>query len=303
MQGKSKLNKTLYYQDISEEERQELRKEIIYTNSLELTDFVDGYSRNEYFINKTICGDSFAFFDRNIQSGSIPLIIIDPPYNIDKKFSNDSSFKKSSYEEYENYIESILIICKRLISPNGTIYLCNDYKGSFIQKILSKYFYVRNRISWKREKGRSAAKNFKNNSEDIWFLTNSNDYVFNADSIKIKKKVIAPYKKDGKPKDWVATDEGNIRYTGISNIWDDIVVPFWSMPENSEHVTQKPEQVIERLILASSNPGDMVLDFFLGSGTTSVVAKKNNRNYIGLELDEKFCIIAQKRINRLNSGN
>jgi site-specific DNA-methyltransferase (adenine-specific) len=112
----------------------------------------------------------------------------------------------------------------------------------------------------------------------------------------MRRKVIAPYKVDGKPKDWVESDCGNFRDTFPSNFWDDISIPYWSMPENTDHPTQKPEKLIAKLVLASSNPGDLVLDPFLGSGTTAVVAKKLNRHYIGIECEREYSAIAQRRL-------
>ena len=112
----------------------------------------------------------------------------------------------------------------------------------------------------------------------------------------MKRQVIAPYKKDGKPKDWHETDEGNFRLTHPSNFWDDISIPFWSMPENTDHPTQKPEKLIAKLILASCPPGGTVFDPFLGSGTTSVVAKKLNRNYLGVEMNREYALWAEKRL-------
>ncbi|MPN29971.1 hypothetical protein SDC9_177428 [bioreactor metagenome] len=124
----------------------------------------------------------------------------------------------------------------------------------------------------------------------------SNDYYFNVENVKLKRKVIAPYKIDGKPKDWEATEDGNFRLTHPSNIWNDITIPFWSMPENTEHPTQKPEKLVAKIILASSKQNDIVFDPFLGSGTTSVVAKKLKRKYVGIELDEIYCCLAEKRL-------
>jgi site-specific DNA-methyltransferase (adenine-specific) len=112
----------------------------------------------------------------------------------------------------------------------------------------------------------------------------------------VKRRVKAPYKENGKPKDWQEESNGNFRLTHPSNFWNDITIPFWSMPENTEHPTQKPEKLIAKLILASSKVDDIVLDPFLGSGTTSVVAKKLKRNYIGIELDSKYACIAEKRL-------
>ena len=99
--------------------------------------------------------------------------------------------------------------------------------------------------------------------EDIYFATNSpSDYTFNLDAVKIRRKVIAPYRVNGKPKDWEETESGNFRNTHPSNFWDDISVPYWSMPENTAHPTQKPEKLIAKLVLASSNEGDIVFDPF-----------------------------------------
>ena len=132
--------------------------------------------------------------------------------------------------------------------------------------------------------------------EDIWFATNSNNYIFNVEDVKIRRKVIAPYKIQGKPKDWEETKMGNFRNTYPSNFWDDISIPYWSMPENTAHPTQKPEKLIAKLVLASSNKNDFVLDPFLGSGTTSVTSKKLNRNFIGIEQNIQYCMWAEKRL-------
>ncbi|MBW5400430.1 site-specific DNA-methyltransferase, partial [Brachyspira pilosicoli] len=178
-----------------------------------------------------------------------------------------------------------------------TIYVCCDWKSSLvIGNVLEKYFKIQNRITWQREKGRGAKNNWKNGMEDIWFATLSNKYTFNIDKVKIRRKVIAPYKIEGKPKDWIETENGNFRDTCPSNFWDDISIPYWSMPENTAHPTQKPEKLIAKLILASSNENDFVFDPFLGSGTTSVVAKKLGRNYSGIEQNPAYCAWAEKRI-------
>jgi site-specific DNA-methyltransferase (adenine-specific) len=187
---------------------------------------------------------------------------------------------------------------KRLLKPQGAIYVCGDWRSSAaIHRIILRHFKVRNRISWEREKGRGAKTNWKNNTEDIWFATMSDKYTFNVEKVMLKRRVIAPYTNEkGTPKDWQETDQGRYRITYPSNIWTDLTVPFWSMPENTDHPTQKPEKLLAKIILASSNPGDVVLDPFLGSGTTSVVAKKLRRHYVGVEVDPEYCCLAEKRL-------
>jgi site-specific DNA-methyltransferase (adenine-specific) len=178
------------------------------------------------------------------------------------------------------------------------VYICGDWRSSAaIELVAEKYFFIRNRITWEREKGRGAKANWKNASEDIWYCTLARDYTFNLDAVKLKRKVRAPYTHgNGAPKDWKKTDEGSYRITHPSNMWTDLTVPFWSMPENTEHPTQKPEKLLAKIVLASSNKGDVVMDPFLGSGTTSVVAKKLGRRYVGIEIDETYACLAQKRL-------
>ena len=246
-------------------------------------------------INKTILGDTFSLLPL-LPTKFVDLLIADPPYNLDKNF-NGKKFKKTSDEMYEEYTESWIKSVLPLLKEDATVYVCCDWQSSpIIGKVLKKYFYIQNRITWQREKGRGALSNWKNGMEDIWFATVSKHYTFNVDKVKVRRKVIAPYKVDGKPKDWEETAEGNFRNTYPSNFWDDISIPYWSMPENTAHPTQKPEKLIAKLILASSNPGSIVFDPFLGSGTTSVTAKKLGRHYIGIEENEQYCVWAEKRL-------
>lgn len=246
-------------------------------------------------LDRTILGDAFETL-RLLPEKSVDLLIVDPPYNLDKNF-NGKKFKKTSDEMYEEYTESWISLVIPLLKDNATIYVCCDWQSSpTIGMVLKRHFHVQNRITWQREKGRGALSNWKNGMEDIWFATNSKTYTFNVEEVKIRRKVIAPYKVDGKPKDWEETEQGNFRNTYPSNFWDDISIPYWSMPENTAHPTQKPEKLLAKLILASSNPGDVILDPFLGSGSTSVTAKKLGRHYIGVEQNDLYCVWAEKRL-------
>ena len=259
-------------------------------------DDIKTLSSPENFINKTINDDLYHALPF-IPDEFADLIIIDPPYNLSKNF-NGFKFNSRSTEEFDQYLESWFSEVVKKLKPNGSLYLCGDWKcTSSLQRVLEKHLTVLNRITWQREKGRGASANWKNSMEDIWFaVKNPHDYYFDVESVKQKKRVIAPYRENGKPKDWVAEKEGNFRLTFPSNFWDDISVPFWSMPENTSHPTQKPEKLYAKLILASSKQGDIVFDPFLGSGTASVVAKKLGRKYLGIEMNQEYCLFAEKRL-------
>jgi len=253
-------------------------------------------------LDKTIIGNSFHVMGL-LPEKSIDLIIADPPYNLTKSF-HGTQFSRKKESEYEDYTRQWLSKAIPLLRDDGSIYVCCDWETSLIiGRILQEYLIVRNRITWQREKGRGAKANWKNGLEDIWFATKSNNYTFNLDAVKIRKKVIAPYRVDGKPKDWTETENGNYRDTCPSNFWDDITIPFWSMPENTAHPTQKSEKLVAKIMLASSNPGDIVFDPFLGSGTTSVTAKKLDRHYLGIELNEQYCIWTEQRLEMADNDD
>lgn len=253
-------------------------------------------SSNVAIKNKTFNGN-FSELVKHIPNESIDLLILDPPYNLSKEFKS-LKFARRSVDAYEEYLEETISLVLPCLKETATIYICGEWYSSVsIYTAAAKHFIVRNRISWEREKGRGAVSNWKNSSEDIWFCTKSDTYTFNVEQVKLRRKVIAPYRDEsGKPKDWDETKNGSYRDTFPSNIWTDISIPFWSMPENTDHPTQKSEKLIAKLILASSNPGDLVLDPFLGSGTSSVVAKKLGRNFIGCDIDESYCLLAEKRL-------
>lgn len=282
---KSKLNKTI---DFPLEEGEKYLKKCIFLEDLKK-------NSKTSLDNEIVIGDFFEAINF-LEDKSIDLAVCDPPYNLRKDYHGNvfSPKTKGEYEEYTRaWIEALL----PKIKDQGSIYVCCDWKSSMIiGQILADYFVVRNRITWEREKGRGAKKNWKNSMEDIWFATKTDVYNFNLEAVKIRRRVIAPYKEAGKPKDWEETEEGNFRNTHPSNLWDDITIPFWSMKENTAHPTQKPEKLIAKLILASSNKGDLVFDPFAGSGTSCVVAKKLERKYLGIEQNPLYVAWAQKRL-------
>jgi site-specific DNA-methyltransferase (adenine-specific) len=247
--------------------------------------------------NKLFCQDVFAALPY-LPDRSVDLMFADPPYNLTKAFNN-RRFKKTSIDQYAEWLDSWLSQTVRLLKPTASVYICGDWESSAaIHRVGEKYFIPRNRITWEREKGRGAKSNWKKCAEDIWFFTVSDDYYFDVKAVMLKRHVIAPYtNSNGEPKDWTESEDGKFRITHPSNLWTDLTVPYWSMPENTDHPTQKPEKLLAKIILASSRSGDLVFDPFNGSGTTTVVAKKLGRHYLGMELEEIFCCYAQKRLD------
>ena len=254
-------------------------------------------SREEFCnrIFNTECSILAAFAPEN----SVDLLFLDPPYGIAKKFG-DFYFPKSSDREYFEYLKGWFPLLMPLLKPGASIYFCTDWRTSnaVADALAGEGLEIRNRITWQREKGRASSVNWKNCHEDVWYAVKpGREPVFNADAVKIRRKVIAPYRHNGAPKDW-ETDEygGKSRLTGASNFWDDLTVPFWSMPENTSHPTQKPEKLLARIILASSNPGDLILDPFMGSGTTASTAVKLGRNFAGCEINREYVMLGMKRV-------
>jgi site-specific DNA-methyltransferase (adenine-specific) len=250
-------------------------------------------------LDKTIFQDTFEALPK-LPANFADLVVVDPPYNLTKKFGT-KEFKSMDWNEYKKWMDKWLAEVFISLKPNGTLYICSDWNTSIaIPEIAGKYFLLKNRITWEREKGRSAGNNWKNCIEDVWFFTKSPEYTFNLDAVKLKRPVLAPYKDEqGQAKDWQEDEENDgkkYRLTAPSNLWTDISIPFWSMAENTPHPTQKPEKLIAKLILASSNEGDVVFDPFLGSGTTSVTAKKLGRHFVGIEREKEYVAIAEKRL-------
>jgi site-specific DNA-methyltransferase (adenine-specific) len=282
-------NRTMFLTDI---EREKYRMRLLNCDSIK-----------ENTIDVTILGDCLKAAKR-IKPKSIDLLILDPPYNLSKLFG-DKLFVRKTVDDYTNWLGEVIDCLIPTLKPDASVYICSDwYTSSSVYSAAAERLFVRNRITWEREKGRGSKTNWKNSSEDIWFCTLSKKYAFNLNSIKLKRQVIAPYRnKDGSPKDWADTKEGKFRDTHPSNLWTDITIPFWSMPENTDHPTQKSEKLIAKLILASTNPGDVVFDPFLGSGTTSVVSKKLGRKYIGVEQEEEYALLAEKRIDAVQENS
>lgn len=286
--SKAPRNRTL---ELEEGEIAELESKLLEPHALKEPEI-------ESIVNKVIHGDLLEAMEK-IPDCFADLIILDPPYNLTKTFST-KTFKATNSAAYASYLRTWFPAVVKKLKPGGSLYMCGDWKcTAAMQEVLEEHLFVMNRISWQREKGRGAKSNWKNAMEDIWFaVKDSKGYYFDVDAVKQKRQVVAPYRQSGKPKDWEETAAGNFRLTHPSNFWDDITVPYWSMPENTPHPTQKPEKLFAKLILASCPEGGIVFDPFLGSGTSAAVAKKLRRDFVGIELEREYALLAQKRLEK-----
>jgi len=237
-----------------------------------------------------------------IQDNSIDLVIADPPYNLKKGRWDDFNSDQEYFYFTFNWLHNLIPKLK----DNSSLYIFNTpYNSAIICNYLNQTpLTFRNWITWYKKDGFSVSKRkYVNAQETILFYTLGNDYIFNYDDIRIEytsKKRMEHAKKRGilkNGKRWYPNPAGKL----CIDVWE-----FSSYRHNnkvngkvvkSKHPTPKPEKLIERMILASSNENSTVLDLFSGTGTTSFLAKKLGRNFIGCELNKEFCqLIEQKGI-------
>lgn len=248
-----------------------------------------------------ILGDSIDIL-KKIKSNSIDLIFADPPYNIGKDFGNNKDIWKSK-KEYIEWCKIWLDECYRVLKDNGTFYFMTATQHmSYLDVYVSEKYNVLSRIIWSYDSsGVQSKKNFGSLYEPILMTTKSTNgkYTFNYNDILVEAKTGAKRKLI----DYRKTPPQPYNTKKVpGNVWNFNRVRFL-MDEYENHPTQKPEELLERIILASSNPGDVVLDPFSGSFTTSCVAVKNNRNAIGIDLNEEYCKIGIRRTNISNEYN
>lgn len=263
---------------------------------------------------KIINGEAYKEL-KKIENGRFDLIITSPPYNLGKEYET-----KKTIEEYLETQESIIIELVRVLSDKGSI--CWEV-GNYVQKgevyPLDIFYYqifkklnlkLRNRIIWHFGHGLHASNRFSGRYENILWFTKKDKYIFNLDDVRIPSKYPGKRYYKGPNK---GLPSGNPKGKNPSDIWEIVKYDWenelWDIPnvksnhpEKTIHQCQFPVELVERCILALTNNNSWVLDPFAGVGSTIIASIKNNRNAIGIEKEEKYCRIANKRIEALKEG-
>lgn len=243
--------------------------------------------------HKIIIGDALQAL-HSIPNGSVDLVFADPPYNIGKDF--DGIHDRVDESIYFDWCFDWLAECIRVLSPTGSFYLMNSTQNMpALDLWCREHLSILSRIVWSYDSsGMQAKRYFGSMYEPILHMVkNPKAYTFNADDILVEAKTgakrgLMDYRKNP-PQPYNTT-----KVPG--NVWDFPRVRF-KMDEYENHPSQKPEKVLERIILASSNPGDVVLDPFSGSFTTGAVARRLMRRSISIEKNPAYLPIGLRRLH------
>ena len=236
---------------------------------------------------KIICGDSLNEL-KNIKSASVDLIIADPPYNLGKKYGNDSDNRE--FEEYLDFSRTWISESKRILMPHGSIYVFVGFRMiSYVYQILEKEcgLHFVNWICWHYTQGIGKTRGFSPRHDDILLFSKSRSFTFNLDDVRVPQKYYRSI--------------NNMRGANPGDVWEFSHVHYCNENRQS-HPTQKPEGLIERMVLASSNSGDVVLDPFAGSGTTLRVCQQTERNAVGIELNPEYVEMNRRRLGKPFTG-
>jgi len=232
-------------------------------------------------IHRLTCGDALTLM-RDLPAESVDLLIADPPYNLGKNYGNNVDLKEK--QDYQTFTRSWLEEASRILKPDGSIFCFMGVK--FISRLYITLeedleLTPQGWITWHYTQGIGRKRGFSPRHEDILWFSKGNEPVFNLDDVRIPQKY---YRK-----------RNNMAGANPGDVWQFSHVHYCAA-EREDHPTQKPEALIERIIAAASNPGDLVLDPFVGSGTTCRVAKVMGRNSIGFDINPDYIAMSEARL-------
>lgn len=224
----------------------------------------------------------------NINTNSVDLIIADPPYNLGKDYGNNHDVQ--GFDEYLTFSRNWLSLAHRILKPTGTIYVFMGFRFiSYLYDILERelQMFFNNWIVWHYTQGVGKTRGFSPRHDDILMFTKSTEFKFNLDNVRVPQKYFR--------------DRNNMRGANPGDVWEFSHVHYCN-GNRQNHPTQKPEGLIERMILASSDDGDLVIDPFSGSGTTLRVCQQIGRNAIGIEINPDYVTMTKERLDTLFTG-
>jgi DNA modification methylase len=259
---------------------------------------------------------------REIPDASVDLLVTSPPYNIGKEYERDT---RRTLDEYIDWLRPIAIECHRVLNKRGSLcWQVGNYVNAgqvypldlyFFQAFSSLGMQLRNRIIWRFNFGLHATKRFSGRYETLLWFTKSEDYKFNLDPIRIPQLYPGKRHSAAKGAARAGNPSGNPAGKNPSDYWEfsakDAFLgdPVWDIPnvksnhpEKTIHPCQFPHELVERCVLAFTDPTDLVLDPFLGAGTTALAAIKSGRNVIGIDRDPRYIEIAERRLDQLKRG-
>ena len=231
---------------------------------------------------KVICGDAIDEM-KKLPDQSVRLIVTDPPYNLNKDYGNNQD--KLEFEEYLEFSRRWLTEAKRVLTDDGTIYVFMGMRYiSYVYSILEQELGMsfNSWITWYYTQGIGKTRGFSPRHDDILMFTKSpKDFVFHLDDVRVPQKYYRSV--------------NNMRGANPGNVWEFSHMHYCNKNRKS-HPTQEPEGLYERMILASSNPGDSILDPFVGSGTALRVCQQTNRRGIGIDVNPEYIQMTKERL-------
>ena len=219
---------------------------------------------------------------KEIDSESVDLVVTDPPYNLSKDYGNNGD--NLNHGEYMGFSRKWLAEIKRVLKPSGTIYLFMGVRYiSYIFMILEQELnlHFNSWITWTYTQGIGKTKGFSPRHDDILMFTKGENFKYNLDSIRVPQKYYRSI--------------NNMRGANPGNVWEFSHIHY-CQANRQNHPTQKPEALFERMILASSDENDIVLDPFCGSGTSLRVCQQTNRRGIGIEINDDYVNMTKERL-------
>ncbi len=234
-----------------------------------------------------IAGDAIEELSK-IQSSSVDLVVADPPYNLGKDYGNNHDIR--GFDEYLEFSRGWLSQSHRILKPTGTLYVFMGFRFiSYLYDILDRnlQMFFNSWIVWHYTQGMGKTKGFSPRHDDILMFTKTRNYKFNLDTVRVPQKYYR--------------DRNNMRGANPGDVWSFSHVHYCNS-NRQNHPTQKPEGLIERMVLASTDEGDCVVDPFFGSGTTLRVCQLLKRNAIGIEINPEYVAMTKERLKSEFSG-